>query len=164
MQKGPARQDTRDLLPVRNLQLFVAVIESGNMTIAARKLSLTQPAVSMAIGELEEMLNRPLLDRTFRPLRSTTAGRMLFHRARKVLTELEGLRSAVETSGSMMLASLNLGLISSASSAGAAAIREMQGLAKELHVSSSGQTPDRRRSCQRHFDLESSIFLYRPIQ
>lgn len=142
MKKVAKRKDPQDLLPVRNLQLFVAVIETGSMTVAARMLNLTQPAVSMAIGELEQMLNRTLLDRTYRPLRPTTAGRMLLEKSRKVLAELDGLRSAVETSGSMMLPSLNVGLISSATSAGAIAIEEMQGLAKELRVSSSGLTPE----------------------
>lgn len=136
------KHDTLELLPVRSLQVFLAVLECGSMTLAARSLNLTQPGVSMAIGELERMLNRPLLDRSVRPLRPTAAGRILSTRARKLVEDLQEIRSAIETSGAAILPSLNVGLISSATAAGPMAIKEMQGLSRELSVSSSGLTPD----------------------
>jgi DNA-binding transcriptional LysR family regulator len=37
---------------LRSLEIFLAVCEAGAMAVAARKLGLTQPAVSIAVAEL----------------------------------------------------------------------------------------------------------------
>ena len=43
-------------MTLRHLRIFVAVCEEGSVTLAAEKLYLSQPAVSLAIHELEETL------------------------------------------------------------------------------------------------------------
>ena len=52
-----------DIDPVL-LRAFVAVSETGGFTRAARRLNLTQPAVSHQIRRLEEQVGRALIRRT----------------------------------------------------------------------------------------------------
>jgi len=45
-------------------RIFCAVVRTGNMSAAARELYISQPAVSMAIRQLEDRMGSPLLVRT----------------------------------------------------------------------------------------------------
>ena len=62
-------------MTLRHLKIFVAVCESDSITAAAEKLYLAQPAVSLAIRELEEYYDIRLFDRISRRLYLTEAGR-----------------------------------------------------------------------------------------
>ncbi|MBQ9309558.1 MAG: LysR family transcriptional regulator [Bacteroidales bacterium] len=46
------------------LRIFLTVVEEGNFSAAARKLGITQPAVSQNIAELEKQLGVQLLQRS----------------------------------------------------------------------------------------------------
>lgn len=46
------------------LQTFVAIVDTGSFTRAARRVCRTQSAVSMQMKRLEEVIGRPLIDRT----------------------------------------------------------------------------------------------------
>lgn len=61
-------------MTLRHLRIFVAVCEEGSVTLAAEKLYLSQPAVSLAIHELEEHYGVRLFDRISRKLYLTSAG------------------------------------------------------------------------------------------
>jgi DNA-binding transcriptional LysR family regulator len=73
------------------LRAFVAVSETGGFTRAARRLNLTQPAVSHQIRRLEEQVGRPLIRRTTRSLTLTRDGEDFLHHARQILTSLDAL-------------------------------------------------------------------------
>lgn len=73
------------------LQALVAVAEEGGFERAARRLHLTQSAVSQRIRQLEEALGRPVLART-QPPRPTQTGQALLRHARRMgLLEAEML-------------------------------------------------------------------------
>ena len=57
--------------------IFYMVCECGNLSEAARKLYISQPAVSKSIAKLEEELNTKLLHRTTRGVLPTEAGALL---------------------------------------------------------------------------------------
>jgi DNA-binding transcriptional LysR family regulator len=82
-------RDSSPTLPfdLRSLEIFLAVCESGAMSTAARSLGLTQPAVSLAIGELEKKLGYDLFDRSVRPLAVTVVGGLLRQRAGALIAE-----------------------------------------------------------------------------
>lgn len=63
----------RGLPSVRQLRAFAAVYHSGQLSSAAAALSLTQPAVSVLLRELEDRLGVRLFDRTTRSLHRTAA-------------------------------------------------------------------------------------------
>ena len=50
-------------MELRQLRYFVTVAEEGNISRAAQKVFLTQPALSRQIKALEEAIGQPLLDR-----------------------------------------------------------------------------------------------------
>jgi DNA-binding transcriptional LysR family regulator len=80
-------------LTLRQLQIFVAVAESGGTTTGALALSLSQSATSAALLELEGVLRTPLFDRVGRRLILNDTGRALLPNARSVLQS----SSAIET-------------------------------------------------------------------
>ena len=72
---------------LRALEIFLAVCETGSMAQAARHLELTQPAVSLAIAELERKTGANLFDRAVRPLALTLAGGLMRQRASALLAD-----------------------------------------------------------------------------
>jgi DNA-binding transcriptional LysR family regulator len=88
------------------LRNFVTVAEDGQMTRAARKLHLAQPALSHSISQLESELGIVLLERHARGVRLTGAGQAFLPKARAVIAAAdEALRTAQSlaraTSGQM---------------------------------------------------------------
>ena len=73
---------------MRQLRALLAVADSASFTLAARRLHITQPAVSMQIRELEAIVGEVLVDGR-RELRLTAAGEILARRAREAMTALE---------------------------------------------------------------------------
>lgn len=67
------------------LRCFLAVAESGGFTSAARRLNLSQSAVSLKIQRLESLLGRLLFTRTSRSLKLTPEGEILLDYARRLL-------------------------------------------------------------------------------
>jgi DNA-binding transcriptional LysR family regulator len=84
---------------LRDLDAFIAVVESGSIVGASIKLHLTQPGITRRIQNLEEQLGVPLLDRQSKPLRPTSAGRAAYEHGRRVLRSFEDLRDSVSPSG-----------------------------------------------------------------
>jgi len=75
-------------LSLRQLRYFVAVAEEGQVTRAAAKLHLAQPALSQAISQLEGQLGVHLLVRHARGVSLTPAGEALFAKARLALAAI----------------------------------------------------------------------------
>jgi len=64
------------------LRYFAAVAEEGQITRAARRLHIAQPALSQAITQLEKELGVQLLERHTRGVRLTAAGEVFYEKAR----------------------------------------------------------------------------------
>src|SRR5262249_23456342 len=77
------------MLELRHLRYFVAVAEELNFSPAAERLHMAHPPLSVAIRQLEQELDTPLLTRTTRDVRLTDAGRAFLDGARATLAELE---------------------------------------------------------------------------
>src|SRR5436190_21372062 len=84
----PASDRIRRRLKPRDLQVFVKVVEDGNMAKAAIHLAISRPAVSKTIADLEHTLGVRLLDRTAQGVVPTLYGRALLKRGVAVLDEL----------------------------------------------------------------------------
>jgi DNA-binding transcriptional LysR family regulator len=67
------------------LRYFVAVAEMENVSRAALKLHLSQPALSRQIRDLEDDIGFSLLERTAKSVRLTDAGRAFIDNARALL-------------------------------------------------------------------------------
>lgn len=77
------------------IPVFVAVVEAGSFTAAAKKLGLTKSAVSRRVSDLEEDLGVRLLHRTTRRLSLTEAGERYLQHARPALLEAQAAEDAV---------------------------------------------------------------------
>jgi len=82
-------------MDIQNLRAFLLVAEAGSFSLAARKLHLTQPAVSKRVAQLEEELGTPLFDRIGRTVRTTEAGEALLPHARAIQRELQSAEQSV---------------------------------------------------------------------
>jgi DNA-binding transcriptional LysR family regulator len=69
----------------RQLDVFVQIARHGSVRAAAAYVHLTQPAASMALGEMERQLGAPLFDRERGRLRLNARGRELLPRAQELL-------------------------------------------------------------------------------
>jgi DNA-binding transcriptional LysR family regulator len=71
------------------LQVFVAIVDEGSLSEAARHLGLSPPAVSRAIDALEKRLAVRLLTRSTRSVRVTEAGAAYADECRRILADLQ---------------------------------------------------------------------------
>ncbi|MCP2163460.1 LysR family transcriptional regulator [Goodfellowiella coeruleoviolacea] len=83
----------------RQLEYFVAIVEHGGFTHAARALHVAQPSLSRAIGKLEHELGITLFHRVGRNAVLSAAGEALADRARLVLRDLDAFRAAARAIG-----------------------------------------------------------------
>jgi LysR family carnitine catabolism transcriptional activator len=87
-------------ITLRHLQAFCTVSRLGSFTRAASALHTTQPALSVQISQLEEVLGLRLFDRTTRAVTITGAGKELLPRAERTLAELSGIMESAHGLGS----------------------------------------------------------------
>lgn len=79
------------------ISIFVAVIDSGSLAAASRKLGRSPASVTRAVAQLEEMAGERLLIRTTRRFAVTEAGHRHSLIYRKVLDDLSGFDAAAST-------------------------------------------------------------------
>ena len=76
-------------MELRHLRYFVAVAEMENVSRAALKLHVSQPALSRQIRDLEDEIGFCLLERTAKSVRLTDAGRAFLNDARTLLRQAD---------------------------------------------------------------------------
>lgn len=94
---------------LRQLELFIAIAESGSFSRGAEKALLTQSTVSQHIASLESEVGLRLLDRTGRGAELTAAGQLFLDHARSVLSELFTLRASLASFSGLADAPLCVG-------------------------------------------------------
>lgn len=70
-------------------KIFYEVAKAGNISKAAKELYISQPAISKAIGKLEDSLGLSLFTRSSRGVQLTSEGEILFEHAREAFEALE---------------------------------------------------------------------------
>lgn len=89
----------------RRMEIFVAVVEAGQLTRAANELHLSKSAVSHSLNNLEEYLDTQLLTRNNRKWQLTAAGSTYYDKSKKILAEMEAMEDKAQQ-GSQNLAGL----------------------------------------------------------
>jgi len=82
---------------LRHLRAFEAVARLKSFTQAADELSITQPALSRTIAQLEDAVSVSLLDRSSRHVETTRAGRVFLDYVERVLRRFDAARADGET-------------------------------------------------------------------
>jgi LysR family transcriptional regulator, carnitine catabolism transcriptional activator len=95
-------------MDLRRLRLFVAVAEHGGFTAAAAAEHVAQPAVSLAVRELEQEVGAPLFTRSRAGAALTAAGEALLGPARQTLRDLEHAAAAVAAVTGLVAGHLDL--------------------------------------------------------
>ena len=129
------------VLDLKTLKVFITVADLANMTAAAKRLGLSQSAVSQAIRQLEESVGAVLIDRERRPLTLTAAGAALRLRGGALVAEAETLYKAVREQAGGEAQMLRIGMVDSfAATIGPPLIKRLLLSAVHLHVN-SGLSP-----------------------
>jgi DNA-binding transcriptional LysR family regulator len=98
---------------LRQLSYFIAAAETGSITLASKRASISQPAISTAISHIERELNVQLFLRHHaQGLSLTPAGRTLLRETKQLLKQAEGLYSAAADISHQMRGELTVGWFS----------------------------------------------------
>ncbi|MFH7326180.1 LysR family transcriptional regulator [Desulfurivibrio sp. C05AmB] len=95
-------------ITLRQLEIFVAVAENGQVTKASSKLHLTQSAVSMALNELQNQLAGSLFDRRGHRLLINDRGRYLLPIAKNILSQVNNIEALLSEQGENVAGSLKI--------------------------------------------------------
>lgn len=93
------------------LQALVAAVEEGSLRAAARRIGVSQPALTKLVRELERELAAPLLERHSQGVRPTAQGQVLFEHALKVARELASATDQIQQLGGQMRGELNIAAV-----------------------------------------------------
>ena len=157
-----------DVLFNQTIKIFYAVYSSLNFTVAAKKLGITQSAVSQCIASLENQLGFDLFDRTTRPLSVTYEGQVLYDRIQRQLTDFAGTLDALRAKN-FVRTTVRVGVIESI---GRNLCPELifgmlkRGRRIKLHSGTSGvtgrlhRTPSVRGALPRHYAVTKLIYLF----
>jgi len=103
--------DTQSRLSLWGVEIFLAAVDEGSVSQAARRLGTSASSISQQITNLETAIGARLIDRTARPLALTSAGILFQRRARVILNEVLQARSEVTLNDLSRLSRLRLGMI-----------------------------------------------------
>ncbi len=96
-------------IDTRQLRAFAMLAETGSFTQAAKRLHLSQSAVSHSMRALEEDIGCLLFDRVGKKVLLTQAGETLLHHSGKILQEMASARASIEQLGKWGQSRLRLG-------------------------------------------------------
>lgn len=96
---------------LKQLRYFEALAQHGHFGRAAEACAISQPALSMQIKELEDLLGSPLFDRSARTVRLTGFGEEFGARARDVLRAADELGEFTRASREGLVGRLRMGII-----------------------------------------------------
>ena len=96
---------------IKDMRAFFAIVEEGNISHAAQRLGIAQPALSRQMKHLEENLNAKLFERGSRRIRLTEAGHVLYNRVESILGMVDGAVREISEIGSGTKGSVRIGTI-----------------------------------------------------
>ena len=101
-------------MTIRDLEIFIEVVKTRNMSNAAKNLEISQPTVSHAISQIESEYNVKLFDRISKKLYITDVGLRLYDFALNILEQFQD--TVIFLQGSSTAHNINLGVSSNFSS------------------------------------------------
>jgi DNA-binding transcriptional LysR family regulator len=117
-------------ITLRQLEIFIAVAETAQVTKASKKLFVTQSAVSMALAELENQLGGSLFDRHGRSLVLNARGRYLLPLGKDIVAQVGNIETIMSERNDKLTGQIN---IASSSSVGNYILPYLIGAFKKAH-------------------------------
>jgi DNA-binding transcriptional LysR family regulator len=93
------------------LQALIAAVEEGSLRGAARRVHVSQPALTKMVRELEQELAAPLLVRSSKGVIPTAQGKVLYDRSLKAARELSLAQAEISQLGGKMTGELTVGAV-----------------------------------------------------
>ncbi|MEM9716220.1 MAG: LysR family transcriptional regulator [Pseudomonadota bacterium] len=93
------------------IEIFVAAVEEGTISLAAKRLSASPSSVSQQLTNLEAALGVQLLDRSTRPMELTSAGALFLRRAQAILAEATQAKAELAVFNYSQMIRLRLGIV-----------------------------------------------------
>jgi LysR family transcriptional regulator of gallate degradation len=153
------------LIPERRVRAFVALAEQHHMPSVARSLGITQPAVSIAVRQMEDSIGVALFDRSARGMVPTPAGAALALRLKRALAEIRHAVADIAalrgvTQGTVTVGALPLGRTRLLPES----IADVVGKYPELHVATMEGTFEALAAGLRAGDLDFILGALRPAE
>ena len=101
----------RQGIGIKDMRAFFAIVEEGNISHAAIRLGIAQPALSRQMKHLEENLRVKLFERGSRRIRLTEAGQVLYNRVENILGMVDGTVREITEIGSGTKGTIRIGTI-----------------------------------------------------
>ncbi|GAA5068260.1 LysR substrate-binding domain-containing protein [Roseibacterium beibuensis] len=98
-------------LTLKQMRYFEALARHGHFGHAADACAISQPALSMQIKEMEEVMGTPLFERGARQVRLTGFGEEVASRIRDILRGVEELSDLARSTGNRLAGRLRIGVI-----------------------------------------------------
>jgi len=83
-------------MEIHQLEYFMAIVDTGSFSRAAEYCNVAQPSLSQQIKKLESEIGHLLFDRLGRRVVLTDAGNLLIPKARKILEEVQGIKTEIQ--------------------------------------------------------------------
>jgi DNA-binding transcriptional LysR family regulator len=97
----------------RQIHYFISLYEEGTVTRAAHRLNIVQPALSMQISKLEELVGQQLFERTKQGMVPTAAGRQMYRLFLPIMRDFSNAQAQMLSSDGVIRGHVNIGLIAS---------------------------------------------------
>ncbi|MCM2561319.1 LysR substrate-binding domain-containing protein [Lutimaribacter sp. EGI FJ00015] len=98
-------------LSMKHLRYFAALARHRHFGHAAESCSISQPALSVQMKELEALVGAPLIERKTRAIRLTRLGEALAERAEDILRQVDAIEDLARAAQDMMSGRLRIGVI-----------------------------------------------------
>lgn len=99
---------------LKQLRALAAIVETGTVTGAARRLNVTPPAVTMQVQQLEEHVGLPLLDRAGDRFQPSAAGREVLAAISRIEAAMSDCGAALDAMKGLKSGRVSVGLVSTA--------------------------------------------------
>ena len=97
-------------MTLNQLKYLVTINECGNITLASKKLNLSQPSLTMQIKKLEDELGIKIFNRKNKPFVITELGQKIISQAKKVLLEEKKINDIINQDKEIFTGKLKIGI------------------------------------------------------
>ncbi len=141
-------------IELNTLQQFISVANSETITQAAKRIGISQSAVSQTIKQLEEQIGVDLIVRRSKPIKLTPSGEILKRYAQKMLSDNSRVINDIKMAATGGLLNLRVGMIDSFGAAlGLEFIRSTQIMVKRVSLQQGYRSSLTDALNQREIDL-----------
>lgn len=100
-------------MDLKQLSYFIAIVDEGSISAAAKKLHISQPPLSTQMKSLESELGVVLFERGLRSITLTDAGKLMYERAKTILDMASVTKMEIDSLGNGLRGTLRIGMVSS---------------------------------------------------